>query len=274
MYRHEVIRHRDIELDLGAWRSPDAMLCKPWWYYMATPEVPEEALAPIYQLEAWLGDHWDGTDERPPIPLVAQAQEQAHKAALDLIGDRLTALERNRALIACHEAGHAVMYEAEGLSVGMVVIHPLREGKRWGVLGETKGPTFFPSPATPARELLVGARILLGGWGGEALYLRDPTLAEAANIDEVCKAAELVAVAALERCKGDSPAWFRLSNELWDKTRSRVVETLGRWKGIHVELAEKLAKNNERRLSGRAYTKVVRPIRGAVERRPFGRWFS
>lgn len=253
--------HHKVELQRAEdWRYRDLLENPP------TEEDAAEALAPIRQLRDQLGQR----PEPPPIPLIEEAWKLRRARYRALPDGQRRCLERDRARIAMHEAGHAVVDEAEGLSAAYIEISPQRNNPSPDILGSIQGPLAWPHPGTEPEVLLCMARRKLGGWAGDALYLGAPELAEVACSVEAHEAEELVAVAALKRCGGDCTTWFGLHGELYDDTQERVLATLQKWAGVHLELAERLVRASSRQVGGRIYDRAVRPIREAVPRRRLG----
>lgn len=258
--RAVTLQHRGVYLPpVDNWRYRDLLANPP------TDEDAAEALAPIRQLAARLDEH-----SPAPIPRMEEAFARLRARYLALPDAQRRRLEGDRARIAMHEAGHAVVDEAEGISMGYIEISPQRGYHRGGTLGFIQGSFVWPCPDTAPAMLRCMARTKLGGWGGDALYLGDAELAGTACPPEMHWAEELVAVAALKRCGGDCTTWFGLHGELYDDTQERVLATLQKWAGVHLELAERLVRASSRQVGGRIYDRAVRPIREAVPRRRLG----
>lgn len=183
-----------------------------------------------------------------------QARERRGALALD-------GLRRCRFLTAAHEAGHVVVYAAEGLAVYNAAVLE-RVMPRSRAHGWVVGPTPLVEPWCTPADLLRAARLLLGGWAGEAFVLDHPDLAADLNPDEMFDAAALVALAAYRECRGSFWRCFQLDIAGWDAVRGSVLSSLERWHDVWEAVTAALEA--ERKLSRKRLEGLLTPIRAEV----------
>ena len=111
--------------------------------------------------------------------------------------DGLSAFEMPKRAAAIHEAGHAILFEADGIRVRTVRIKP---NHRLGAVywsGRTSaGEAWRVWPGTPVRVILQRLRFEIAGIVAEMLHAGDEFLS-GSSLDEVSRARQLAKMASL-----------------------------------------------------------------------------